>query len=193
MIQEMLAEAEAGRETLLISSVLKTAKTLKPCAAKKKSPRQSTDEARSRQQTLKGRQASLEALQQAAMGDDAEKQWLAAKGLGDKPRLADSVVSRQWLGSGSRNSIWAAIYRRSAVDDIASNIGLLDDFKKGELLLIGKASTAATSGNKGQLLSDLVTGDSARGTHGQCLCRRESGRRTKAAANIIGYRIRGYP
>jgi len=50
-----------------------------------------------------------------------------------------------------------------AVDDIASSVGLLDDFKKGELLLVGSATAAAQSGDKGQLLSDLVEGDAARG------------------------------
>ena len=94
------------------------------------------------------------------MGDDAEKQWLAAKGLGDKPRLADSVVAASGWDVAAE-TVLGSYLQAIAVDDIASNIGLLDDFKKGELLLIGKASTTATSGNKGQLLSDLVTGDSA--------------------------------
>ena len=50
-----------------------------------------------------------------------------------------------------------------AVEDIASSVGLLDDFTKGELLLVGSAGTAAQSGDKGRLLSDLVEGDTARG------------------------------
>ena len=59
---------------------------------------------------------------------------------------------------------WAAYLQAVAVDDIAANIGLLDDFKKGELLLIGKANSAAqASGKKAQLLSELISGDAARG------------------------------
>ena len=120
------------------------------------------NEARSTQQTLKGRQASLEALQQAAMGDDAEKQWLSSKGLGDKPRLAASVKpAAGW--EVAVETVLGNYLQAIAVEDIASSVGLLDDFTKGELLLVGSAGTAAQSGDKGRLLSDLVEGDTARG------------------------------
>ena len=120
------------------------------------------NEARSTQQTLKGRQASLEALQQAAMGDDAEKQWLSSKGLGDKPRLAASVKpAAGW--EVAVETVLGSYLQAIAVEDIASSVGLLDDFTKGELLLVGSAGTAAQSGDKGRLLSDLVEGDTARG------------------------------
>ena len=120
------------------------------------------NEARSTQQTLKGRQASLEALQQAAMGDDAEKQWLSSKGLGDKPRLAASVKpAAGW--EVAVETVLGSYLQAIAVEDIASSVGLLDDFTKGELLLVGSAGTAAQSGDKGRLLSDMVEGDTARG------------------------------
>jgi chromosome segregation protein len=120
------------------------------------------NEARSTQQTLKGRQASLEALQQAAMGDDAEKQWLSSKGLGDKPRLAASVKpAAGW--EVAVETVLGSYLQAIAVEDIASSVGLLDDFTKGELLLVGSAGPAAQSGDKGRLLSDLVEGDTARG------------------------------
>ena len=120
------------------------------------------NEARSTQQTLKGRQASLEALQQAAMGDDAEKQWLSSKGLGDKPRLAASVKpAAGW--EVAVETVLGSYLQAIAVEDIACSVGLLDDFTKGELLLVGSAGTAAQSGDKGRLLSDLVEGDTARG------------------------------
>lgn len=159
LIQEMLAESKLARETIDTQRI-ENAQEIETLRGQEKSAAAEHDEARSRQQTLKGREASLEALQQAAMGDDAEKQWLAAKGLGDKPRLADSVVAASGWDVAAE-TVLGSYLQAIAVDDIASNIGLLDDFKKGELLLIGKASATATSGNKGQLLSDLVTGDSA--------------------------------
>ena len=120
------------------------------------------NEARSTQQTLKGRQASLEALQQAAMGDDAEKQWLSSKGLGDKPRLA-ALVKPAAGWEVAVETVLGSYLQAIAVEDIASSVGLLDDFTKGELLLVGSAGTAAQSGDKGRLLSDLVEGDTARG------------------------------
>ncbi|MDB4262632.1 chromosome segregation protein SMC [Porticoccaceae bacterium] len=159
LIQEMLAESKLARDAIDTQRI-ENGQDIETLRGQEKTAAAEHDEARSRQQTLKGRQASLEALQQAAMGDDAEKQWLAAKGLGDKPRLADSVVAASGWDVAAE-TVLGSYLQAIAVDDIPSNIGLLDDFKKGELLLIGKASTTATAGDKGQLLSDLVTGDSA--------------------------------
>jgi len=96
------------------------------------------------------------------MGDDAEKQWLSSKGLGDKPRLAASVKpAAGW--EVAVETVLGSYLQAIAVEDIASSVGLLDDFTKGELLLVGSAGTAAQSGDKGRLLSDLVEGDTARG------------------------------
>lgn len=49
------------------------------------------DQLKSERQTLKGRFASLEALQQAALGDNSLVEWLAQHHLGDKPRLAQQL------------------------------------------------------------------------------------------------------
>ncbi|NBC14349.1 MAG: chromosome segregation protein SMC [Gammaproteobacteria bacterium] len=57
------------------------------------------DAARTELQTCRGRQASLEALQDAALeqGDDAVGAWIEAQGLGDVPRLVDSIeVDAGW-------------------------------------------------------------------------------------------------
>ncbi|MDG2502764.1 MAG: chromosome segregation protein SMC [Porticoccaceae bacterium] len=159
LIQDMLVEAKTARESI-DKQRIDNAQEIETLRGQEKAAATEHDQARSRQQTLKGRQASLEALQQAAMGDDAEKQWLAAKGLGNQPRLADSVVpSDGW--DVAAETVLGSYLQAIAVDDIASNVGLLDDFKKGELLLIGKASATAESGGKGKLLSDLVKGDAA--------------------------------
>ncbi|MCE3252862.1 MAG: smc, partial [Cellvibrio sp.] len=57
------------------------------------------DQARSQLQKMRGRHASLEALQQAAMGEKnkAVTQWLAQNNLTDNARLADSIsVADGW-------------------------------------------------------------------------------------------------
>ena len=116
------------------------------------------DSLRSQQQTLKGREASLEALQQAAKGDDSEKKWLADKGLANKPRLADSLVpTKGW--ELAVETVLGSYLQAIAVDDVVASIDLLDDFKKGELLLISKGSVTKNSASKGRLLSDLVKAD----------------------------------
>ncbi|MGB2115492.1 MAG: chromosome segregation protein SMC [Porticoccaceae bacterium] len=120
------------------------------------------DSLRSEQQTLKGRQASLEALQQAAKGDESERKWLADKGLADKPRLADSVVpAKGW--ELAVETVLGSYLQAIAVDDVVASIDLLNDFKKGELLLISKGSSAKNSANKGRLLSDLVKAEGVDG------------------------------
>ena len=161
LIQDMLADAESARKSI-DNQRTDNAHEIETLRGQEKGAAAEHDQARSNQQALKGRQASLEALQQAAMGDDAEKQWLVVKGLGDRPRLADSVVPADGWDVAAE-TVLGSYLQAIAVDDIVSNIGLLDDFKKGELLLIGKASLAAAPGEKGQLLGDLVKGDGAQG------------------------------
>ncbi|MDG2018331.1 MAG: chromosome segregation protein SMC [Porticoccaceae bacterium] len=120
------------------------------------------DSLRSKQQTLKGREASLEALQQAAKGDESERKWLADKGLANKPRLADSVVpDKGW--ELAVETVLGSYLQAIAVDDVVSSIDLLDDFKKGELLLISKGTSAKNAADKGRLLSDLVKAEGVDG------------------------------
>ena len=117
---------------------------------------------RSKQQTLKGREASLEALQQAAKGDESERKWLSDKGLADKPRLADSMVpAKGW--ELAVETVLGSYLQAITVDDVVSSIDLLDDFKKGELLLISAGTSAKKSANKGRLLSELVKADGVDG------------------------------
>jgi chromosome segregation protein len=117
---------------------------------------------RSEQQTLKGREASLEALQQAAKGDESERKWLADKGLANKPRLADSVVpAKGW--ELAVETVLGSYLQAIAVDDVVASIDLLDDFKKGELLLISKGSGSKNSADKGRLLSELVKAEGVDG------------------------------
>ena len=159
MIQEMLAEAELARETIDMQRI-DNGEAIETLREQEKAAAAEHNEVRSRQQALKGRHASLEALQQASMGDDAEKQWLAAKGLADNPRLVDAIKPASgW--EVAVETVLGSYLQAISVDDVVSNIGLLDDFKKGELLLIGKPGVAEKCGSKGQPLSDLVIGDAA--------------------------------
>ena len=157
LIQEQLSDAEQTRETIE-NQRLDNSAQIEVARSSEKQLSAELDQARSRQQTLEGRRASLDALQQAAMGDDAEKKWLESKGLGGNSRLADSVKPDEgW--EVAAETVLGSYLQAVEVDDVAGNIGLLDDFKKGELLLIGKTGQAAASGTKARLLSDLVSGD----------------------------------
>ena len=164
LIQEQLSDAEQARESIESQRVENSAQ-IETARSSVKQFSVELDQARSQQQSLNGRRASLEALQQAAMGDDAEKKWLDSKGLGSNPRLVDSVKPDDgW--EVAAETVLGSYLQAVAVDDVVANIGLLDDFKKGELLLIGKIGQAAVSGNKAKLLSDLVGGDAVQGLLG---------------------------
>ncbi|MGB1402495.1 MAG: chromosome segregation protein SMC [Porticoccaceae bacterium] len=160
-IQALLSEAELAKDSVEQQRIA-NAEQIELLRNDDKLVAEEQNVARSQQQTLKGRQASLEALQQAAKGDNAEQRWLDAKGLGDKPRLADSVVPEAgW--EIAVETVLGSYLQAVAVDDIASSVSLLEDFNKGELLLVGNNSAAPVSGSAGKLLSDLVSGDCARG------------------------------
>ncbi len=160
-IQEQLDDAEVARKSIE-SQRQANSQEIEAARSSEKELSAALDQARSRQQTLEGRRASLEALQQAAMGDDAEKQWLESKGLGANARLADSVKPVEGWEIAAE-TVLGSYLQAVTVDDISANISLLDDFKKGELLLVSNAKTASTADNKkAQLLSELVSGDAAR-------------------------------
>jgi chromosome segregation protein len=115
-----------------------------------------------KQQSLIGRQASLKALQQAAMGDDAERDWLSAKGLNSNSRVADEVKpSAGW--ELAVEAVMGSYLQAITVDDVAGTIALMEDFSKGELLVVGRRGVDVSKGNGiARLLSDLVEGDSAK-------------------------------
>jgi chromosome segregation protein len=116
------------------------------------------NQVRSQTQQLRGRIASLEALQQAAMEDDAQQMsnWLAATGLKDRPRLLDSLqVEAGW--QLAVETVLGDYLQAVCVDDIGALGSQLGELEAGRIMLLesGVATPAAT----GSLLSK-VGGDS---------------------------------
>jgi chromosome segregation protein len=161
VIQTELTEVEAARNQF-DKQRQEHSTQIQALREQDKKTRAEYDSLRSEQQTLKGREASLEALQQAAKGDELERKWLADKGLADKPRLADTVVpDKGW--ELAVETVLGSYLQAIAVDDVVASIDLLNDFKKGELLLISKGSSAKSSADKGRLLSGLVKAEGVDG------------------------------
>ncbi len=117
------------------------------------------DNLRAELQKSRGRQASLEALQQAALGQTggAVNEWLEKQGMVDFPRLAEKLsVSDGWdiavetvLGKSLQ-----AVYSDKSFADISEALGDLD---RGELMVFGAA--AASSGDVGDgsfLISKVI-------------------------------------
>ena len=146
------------------------------------------DNLRNDLQTSKGRLASLEALQQAALAGDSEtaNQWLESQGLGGDPRLVEKIsVDDEWrlaaevvLGKSLQ-----AVCAEQTIDAISSKLAELD---KGELMLVQGANASSTNSNSsaaGSLaskirgdvdVSHLVAGVSVAENLGDALARRAS-------------------
>jgi chromosome segregation protein len=119
------------------------------------------DQARSQLQKMRGRHASLEALQQAAMGEKnkAVTEWLAKNNLSGQSRLAESIaVVDGWdkaLETVLGNSLQAI-----CVDQLDAVAGLLTNLTQGELVLFDpQAKTAAAPFTKAELLSTKVSAE----------------------------------
>lgn len=119
------------------------------------------DQARSKLQSLRGRHASLEALQQAALGEKSEAvaDWLAEHQLTDKPRLAETLtVSDDWdkaVETVLGNSLQAVCVE--GLDAVADTLAGLS---QGELVLLDTDRRPnASTGQKAARLQDKVQAD----------------------------------
>ncbi len=95
------------------------------------------NQVRSSLQQLRGRQASLEALQQAAAEDGAGRlgEWLQASGLGDKPRLLEQMqVDEGW--QLAVETVLGDYLQAVCVDDIGSLGSMLGELEQGRLSLV---------------------------------------------------------
>lgn len=95
------------------------------------------NQARSSLQQMRGRQASLEALQQAAMEDDNQSvgQWLEARQLADKPRLLEQIqVDDGW--QLAVETVLGEYLQAVCVDEIGPLGTTLEQLEQGRLALL---------------------------------------------------------
>lgn len=119
------------------------------------------DTARGKLQSLRGRQSSLEALQQAALGEKSEavSDWLQGRQLSEQPRVAETVtVQDGWdkaLEMVLGNSLQGVCV--NGLDAVAASI---EELSQGELILIDTQSqVTAQAGTKAPRLADQVSAD----------------------------------
>ena len=116
------------------------------------------DQARSQLQKMRGRHASLEALQQAALGEKnkAVTQWLSQNNLTDNARLAESVsVVDGW--DKALEAVLGNALQAVCVDQVDSVTGLLENLTQGELVLFDmNAKSEIASSSKATLLAAKV-------------------------------------
>ena len=116
------------------------------------------DDERLRLQTLRGRQASLEALQQAALENqsDVVNQWLAARDLKQSLRLAEKLrVTSGW--ETAVETVLGNYLQAVCVDSIDVFAAATGELKQGVIALVDRAVTV-TSPTKAALLSQQVSG-----------------------------------
>ena len=123
------------------------------------------DEERLRSQTLRGRQSSLEALQQAALENQSEgaNQWLAAHNLKQRPRLAEKLrVSSGW--ETAVETVLGSYLQAVCVEKIDALATTAGELQQGVITLLDGNVAFSADNAKGQCLLEHVSGaDEAKG------------------------------
>ena len=115
----------------------------------------SLDSARAEAQTTGGRLASLEALQQSAMGehDGQAKQWLSNRGLLEQQRLAQHLsVKAGW--ELAVETVLEGYLEAVCIDTLPDD---LSDFGEGQLAFFDTASVASSTSGLLDALADKVS------------------------------------
>lgn len=118
----------------------------------------SLDNVRSELSRLKGQQASLEALQQTALGqrDNPASPWIAKHNLTAKPRLAQEIEVENGWELAVEKALGFAL-QAICVDHANDIVSHIDDFKNGNLCVFTRNSaTTAAQRKKGVPLLDKV-------------------------------------
>ena len=127
------------------------------------------DEQRAELQILRGRHASLEALQNAAReraGGTAAEDWLKARALHEKPRLLELLhVEPRW--QGAVETVLGNLLQGVCVEQLQGLDEALMDISSGELALLGPASALSLPATS---LAQQVRGDHAQALLGGVHC-----------------------
>ncbi|MGH8493477.1 MAG: chromosome segregation protein SMC, partial [Moraxellaceae bacterium] len=119
-----------------------------------------SDGYKARLQALKGREASLEALQQAALGQaGGVTTWLESQGLAGKPRLADRLqVAAGW--ERAVETVLGRYLQAVCVDSLGGLSDKISALGKGDVTLLdASAAVAGATSAAGTPLSSHVTGN----------------------------------
>lgn len=182
MLQEEVSEAELNGESQQ-ARLEEISEQLQSVREDTERRRTELDQGRQRLQQMLGRQATLEALQKAALGqsNEAVSHWLESHQLARKPRLAQQLtVTEGW--ETAVETVLGDYLQAVLVDDMAATKDWLGSFTDGTLTLWQNstsnettqpntlASRVTTSQNLEPLLGAVFTAD----TLADALAMRES-------------------
>ncbi|MEW5248533.1 chromosome segregation protein SMC [Microbulbifer discodermiae] len=116
------------------------------------------DQLRLRLQTSRGRQASLEALQQAALGQgEAVDNWLRREALQQRPRLADQIAaSAGW--ERAVETVLGPRLQAVCVDHLDSLGESLNSLETGQAIFVDEAQVESLPAGSLSPLADLLEG-----------------------------------
>lgn len=118
---------------------------------------QQLDQVRNQIQQLRGRQSSLEALQQTALGqrNNPVAEWLAQHHMDKLPRLAQSIeVESGWEYAVEK--ILGTNLQAICVDELSSVTTAIDDLKQGNLCVFATSGAKQSTSTKAALLLDKI-------------------------------------
>jgi chromosome segregation protein len=157
LLQEQLAEVEleSGEKKAHLEAMTGQ---MDDCRTKVQQFDVQLDGSRTQLQTMLGRKASLEALQQAALGGEGDQQqWLENNQLENSTRLAETLqVEPGW--ETAAETVLGRYLQAVCVDNVGSLGNKLDAFTKGELVLVDTAAGDETLEAAGNSLSNKITG-----------------------------------
>ncbi len=152
---ERLEQEHEGRVAQLSAATAGAAERIMAVRAQNAQRQQDLATGRAEYQALKGRLASLQALQQAAMGADAGAtlRWLTAAGLAGAKRLLE-VVEVPAVWQRAAEAVLGHHLQAVCVDDLEGIAAQLASFSKGrlELFELGGTASAPRAGSLGELV-----------------------------------------
>ncbi len=160
LLEERMGEADLKIEDLQ-SDVAGVQEEMKTRREANHQVSQELDQAKSELQTLRGRHASLEALQQAALGESDLVDWLAVNELQDKPRLAQQVTAEAGWEKAVETVLgdYLQAVCLSGLDAVSAVVGSLE---KGVVSFLDTDAPALVSTSSSLTpLADKISGEPA--------------------------------
>lgn len=152
---EELAELEMQLEELR-GSIAEQVEQLSELRRQEADIASDLDRERLQLQTSRGRQASLEALQQAAMGQGkAVASWLEQHNLQDRPRLAEQIRAQSGWETAVETVLGAQL-QAVCIDQIESLQESLSSLEGGQAVFVDGRSVVASSAGGLPRLVDVV-------------------------------------
>lgn len=160
VLEERMADADLKIEDMQ-AAVLSAQEEMKTKRESNNQINLELDQAKSELQTLKGRHASLEALQQAAMGESDLVDWLAQNNLNSNPRLAQQVsADNGW--EKAVETVLGDYLQAVCIDGLDAVTAVVSGLEKGVVSFLDTSRQPGLPSNQAlQPLADKIQGEVA--------------------------------